>query len=134
MSNKWNWETAKTSYGAGIIIVRKFNSVWKVLGLWSRVGYDIPKGHIEPGEDILSTALRETKEEAGIDDLQFIWGKKAYIEDNLIVFLAVTEQDIDMLKNPEHDYANWLDWDEMVLKTYSYLKPAIINAKGVVCS
>lgn len=29
--------------------------------------YSIPKGHIEEGEDALFTALRETKEEIGID-------------------------------------------------------------------
>lgn len=28
--------------------------------------WDLPKGHAEPGEDILQTALRETEEETGI--------------------------------------------------------------------
>ncbi|XP_077581781.1 bis(5'-nucleosyl)-tetraphosphatase [asymmetrical] isoform X1 [Stigmatopora nigra] len=35
-----------------------------------------PKGHVDPGEDDLTTALRETKEEAGLgaDDLEVIEG------------------------------------------------------------
>ena len=63
MTGKWNWETAKTAPGAGIIVVKKFNNEWKVLGMWARGGYDIPKGHIEDGDDVFETALRETKEE-----------------------------------------------------------------------
>ncbi len=42
--------------------------------------WDLPKGHAEPGEDILQTALRETHEETGIaeqlididDDFRFV--------------------------------------------------------------
>ncbi len=42
--------------------------------------WDLPKGHAEPGEEILQTALRETEEETGISaqrididpDLQFV--------------------------------------------------------------
>ena len=30
----------------------------------------LPKGHVEPGEDLLAAALRETEEETGITDVK----------------------------------------------------------------
>ena len=137
MPSKWNWESAKTARGAGIIVVRKFNEEWKVLGLWARGGYDIPKGHIEDDDDVFETALRETKEEAGIDKLNFVWGHNFYREDYLFIFLAETNQNAEILINAkskiyEHEYTEWLAWEQMLEKTYDYLKPAISHAKQVV--
>ncbi len=34
--------------------------------------WDFPKGHIEPGEDLIQTALRELKEETGVTDAELI--------------------------------------------------------------
>lgn len=38
----------------------------KFLLMRHRDRWDLPKGHAEPGEDILATALRETEEETGV--------------------------------------------------------------------
>jgi len=137
MIGKWTWETAKTAYGAGIIVVKKNEKEWKVLGLWARGGYDIPKGHLEDGDDIFETALRETKEETGIEDLRFKWGKEPFREDNLFIFLAQTEQEPEVKKNVEsglyeHDHAKWLSWEKMTSNTYEYLKPSIKKAREIV--
>ena len=137
MTGKWNWETAKTAPGAGIIVVKKFNNEWKVLGMWARGGYDIPKGHIEDGDDVFENALRETKEEVGVDKLEFAWGLKPYKEGNLFIYLASTEQDAKILLNKEskiyeHEYAKWLTWEEMLEKTYDYLKPSIASARKTI--
>ena len=77
---KWTWETAPQSIGAGIVVVRKIDGEYKVLGLWSRGGYDIPKGHVEEGEGVFDTAIRETEEEASITDLYFKWGNKIFFK------------------------------------------------------
>ena len=135
--NKWSWKTAHLTPGSGIIIVKKINNEWKVLGMWARGGYDIPKGHIEEGEGVFETAVRETFEESNISELNFQWGKEYKIFDRLTVYLASTTQDPKVLKNKEsgifeHDRAEWLEWDVMEKGTYDYLKPAIRWAKKVV--
>ena len=45
--------------GAGIVIVKYFDGVPKILGLMDDDAYDLPKGSMEPGENILQTALRD---------------------------------------------------------------------------
>lgn len=47
-------------YGSKILLVHPAN------GSWVRPIMGIPKGGIEPGEDLLEAALRELKEETGI--------------------------------------------------------------------
>jgi len=134
---KWTWETAPGAPGAGIVVVKKFDEEYKVLGLWARGGYDIPKGHIESGEDFLETALRETEEEASITELHFKWGKEYKTSDCLKVYLAETPQSGKIIRNKEsgileHEHLKWVGWDEMLEKTYDYLKPAILWAKEKV--
>lgn len=135
----WTWETAPDSPGAGIIIVRKFDDKWKVLGLWSHLRnyYDIPKGHIEGGDTPFETALRETAEECNITELDFIWGNEYIKLNKLIVYLATTTQDPKILKNKEsgiyeHSSADWLEWDCIEEKAYEYLKAGFQWAKKKV--
>lgn len=130
MTSKWNKKSAHKSKGAGIIVVKKRKSGWKVLGLWKDGGYDIPKGHVEVGDKIFQTALRETYEEARISDLKFQWDKKCIRIENLYVFLASTKENPKITLNKEegvyeHEFAKWLDWETMKDKCYDYLLPAI---------
>lgn len=37
--------------------------------------WDFPKGEVEPGEDQLQTARRESEEETGLTELLFRWGE-----------------------------------------------------------
>ena len=129
MASNWQWETAHQTTGAGIIIVRKFDN-WKYLGLWAHGGFDIPKGHVEPGDDIFKTAIRETEEESGINKINFHWGRDYIQIDNLFVYMASTCQDFKINFNNEenifeHEFAKWLDYEDMYENTYEYLKPAI---------
>tara|TARA_Y100000592_G_C5470943_1_gene319460 strand:+ start:2102 stop:2545 length:444 start_codon:yes stop_codon:yes gene_type:complete len=136
---KWTWKTAPKSPGSGIVVVRMVNENYKVLGLWARGGYDIPKGHVEDGEGVFETAVRETEEESSITELNFKWGKDHIKADRLIVYLAETTQEGKVVKNKhsgilEHEHLKWMDWDEMIDKTYDYLIPAIEWAKEKVLS
>ena len=66
-SEKALFEKAKLALSAGLVVlqdnkmllVHPTNSKW-----WN--SYSIPKGHVDPGEDIIDAAIRETYEETGI--------------------------------------------------------------------
>ncbi|KAM3937536.1 bis(5'-nucleosyl)-tetraphosphatase [asymmetrical] isoform 2-T2 [Leptodactylus fuscus] len=62
----------------GLIIFRRISeaSVSDIEFLLLQTSYGIhhwtpPKGHVDPGEDDMTTALRETEEEAGLQPSQF---------------------------------------------------------------
>jgi 8-oxo-dGTP pyrophosphatase MutT (NUDIX family) len=55
---------------AGGLAVRKHDGGWQVLLVRSKKNPGVwvfPKGHIEAGESAIDAALRETREEAGVD-------------------------------------------------------------------
>src|SRR5271154_466466 len=68
---------------AGIVVYSRTHDGPKFLILYHGGSYwNFPKGHIELDEKSLTTALRETKEEAGVSsrDLRIIPNFKAYEE------------------------------------------------------
>lgn len=88
--------------------------------------YDLPKGHIESGEDELGCALRELYEETGIEasalqlDEQFrftITYQARYkrfgsetVEKTLVIFLGWLKQEVNV-KLSEHDSYTWVEWN-----------------------
>ena len=142
----YNYRTENAT-AAGIIVLRKFDKEFKLLALKGNKDhiskknldlgreYDIPKGRIESGESPLKAAIRETDEESSITELNFQWGLNTTYRDKrlrkqLVVFLATTDQDPKIKKNPktgilEHSSAKWLSFKEMKEKCYKYLQPVI---------
>lgn len=121
--------------GAGIVVVRYFDSKPRVLGLWDKNVYDLPKGQIEAGETPLRTALRETFEESGVYDLNFgicefetidVQGRLGRCR----FFAASTSDDPQIVPNPEtgekeHSHAQWLDLEEAAKGVKPWLQPAV---------
>ena len=59
-------EFVEVTAGGGLVSNRRGDYL-----LISRNGlWDLPKGHLEPGEDIRECSLREVQEETGVDELQ----------------------------------------------------------------
>ena len=96
----------------------------KVLLMKHKNRYDLPKGHVEESETELECALRELKEETGIDrekvtlDDSFRWSVTYYprykrfgnkkVEKTVVLFLGVLSEQIEPVPT-EHIGWEWVD-------------------------
>jgi bis(5'-nucleosidyl)-tetraphosphatase len=129
---------------AGIIIVRDAQSGHEVLCLRSYSSYDLPKGHIEDNETNMQAAIRETHEEAGLDDITFPWGvepifvvKPGKRSKRVALFVGRTSQTPHLCPNPlsgiyEHHEVVWFSLDEAEKQLHPYLRTAIAHVRKVV--
>ena len=112
---------------AGIILVNENGSEKQFLLLNYPTGHwDFIKGGIEDGESLHQTAIRETKEETGITDIEFIEGFKEEIEyffraenqnvhKKVIFFLAKTNSK-NVILSHEHLDSVWLNYNDALKK------------------
>ena len=103
--------------------------------------WDFVKGKIENNESPEQAVIRETKEETGITDIEFIKGFKEKIEysfkfngdivqKEVIFFLAKTNTKQVEISYEHLDYV-WLDFNNALNKiTYKNAKNILINAKN----
>jgi len=122
---------------AGIVLFRNASNKNEFLLLnYPQGHWDFVKGKVEPGETPHKTALRETKEETGISDIEFIDGfeesveydfrfKNEDIHKKVIFFLAKTNEKKISLSLEHNDFV-WLEYDDALKKT------TFRNAKNVL--
>ena len=103
--------------------------------------WDFVKGKIENNESPEQAVIRETKEETGITDIEFIKGFKEKIEysfkfngdivqKEVIFFLAKTNTKQVKISYEHLDYV-WLDFNNALNKiTYENAKNVLIKAKN----
>jgi 8-oxo-dGTP pyrophosphatase MutT (NUDIX family) len=86
--------------------------------------WDLPKGHVDPGEDELSCAFRELQEETGItrDNVEVLDGFRfttnyqvrkrdgRLYDKTLVVFLARLKNNIE-IQATEHISHQWFAWN-----------------------
>jgi 8-oxo-dGTP pyrophosphatase MutT (NUDIX family) len=84
---------AVREFTAGGVVFRRIAERIEILMIQDRLGrWSIPKGHVEPGESIEQTAVREVSEETGLTNLRL--GEKLdklhffYRKDGKLIFMT----------------------------------------------
>jgi 8-oxo-dGTP pyrophosphatase MutT (NUDIX family) len=92
--------------------------------------WDYPKGHVEKGESDLDAAMRELKEETGIEQVEPVEGfkeemtyffrdkKKGLIKKTVVFFLARSDSDRVVISD-EHEGGEFVAYDQ-ALKQLGY--------------
>ena len=65
----------RTHLSAGVAVLRNTPAGQRFLLLRAYRYWDFPKGAVEPGETPLQAAIREVREETGLNDLEFFRGE-----------------------------------------------------------
>lgn len=101
----------------------------KVLLVYEKNGnfWGFPKGHMEKGENEIETALREVKEEVGLD-VEIIDKEKRYIlnyiirdeiDKTTILYLAIPKNKEIVMQESEIEKVKWCDFEE-ALETLTF--------------
>ncbi len=133
-----------TPKGRKYLVLRASRSKTEIAkGKFIKEFWDFPKGRLEPGERGVDAALRESEEEAGVDDIKlipkfketvryFVWknrdrNKKATLK---FVALFLAESKTDKVKlSWEHDKYEWLSFKEVEERvTLKEMKKALAAA------
>ena len=121
----------------GIVLFRNASNKNEFLLLnYPQGHWDFVKGKIEQNETPHEAATRETKEETGITNIEFIDDFKEFVEydfrfkkedihKKVIFFLAKTSEKNIHLSNEHNDYI-WLEYNDALKKT------TFENAKNVL--
>lgn len=88
----------------------------------------MPKGLIEEDEDEVTTAMREVREETGVNRvklkgkvglIKYQFGFRAKTYDKTVHFFLFETDQADAKVGTEHDFMEWLPYDK-ALETLSY--------------
>ena len=125
----------KQEKSCGCIVINEKNEVLLIhhnSGHW-----DFPKGHVEDGETEVETAIREVKEETGIDvkvnekfRYTIVYSPKENIIKEVVFFLATN---ISNNKNPQLEEVSevqWVEYNEALkIITYDDTRELLIKLK-----
>ena len=131
----------KEEVSAGIILFNEIKDKEFLLLNYPSKHWDFVKGKMEKDETPLETALRETKEETGISDVEFIDGFKEEIEYNFyadnqeihkkVIFFLGKTKTIDIILSHEHLDFIWLDFNNALEKiTYKNAKNLLKKSRN----
>ncbi len=126
---------------AGFVLFKIFDGVHKALCLYDNTGMgDMPKGRCDNSDlNVFFTAQRECFEETSIivTRSDIISQDPLLVGDHLVLFCAVTDQLVEIKKNPssgkyEHAGFEWVDLRTLQKRLPAYLKPAVSWAQVIL--
>lgn len=129
----------------GFIVYKRVNNQKFYLVIRSLNGdFGFPKGHTEPGESEIETAIRELKEETGIE-VKIIEGFRRQIEYELrnipntikqsVYFLGECTSDKILCQESEVSEARFFSYEDAIkILTFEETKSILIDAEKFICS
>lgn len=112
----------KFEYSSGILFYKYAGGRRLFLILKRGKSIDIPKGHIESGENIYTAAIRESFEETGIKSepdpffrhylTYWLKGKDDAIKKKVTMFIARVSPSVEVRISDEHSSSEWMDKEE----------------------
>lgn len=117
-------------------------SGWLFLVLRAYGYWDFPKGRVEPGETAFEAAVRETREETTLTDLDFRWGDawietEPYASGKVARYYLAASGDGDVrlepspaTGKPEHHEFRWVTYDEASTLLVPRLRRVLAWATG----
>lgn len=87
-------------------------------------------GHVEEGEDIVQSALREAKEEAGISllnpKIKGVINIHGFAGKNMVNFIVVGETDDEVVKSTLEGELHWIPYGQLQgLNTFADIQPIV---------
>jgi 8-oxo-dGTP diphosphatase len=116
-----------------VLLLRRFNTGHE------DGNYSVPAGHLDGGEQVKSAAIREAKEECGIEispeDIEVVGVMHRKSSDERVDFFVATTRWTGTITNAEPhkcDDLRWFPMDKLPVNIIPYVKHALDNyRKGV---
>lgn len=133
---------------AGGIVVRNIDNVTEICLIefyLDKSKYTFPKGHIEGNEELEETAMREVKEEVGLENLQITKylgniirnateKTGEVVEKEIKIFLMTSNNFVHIKTEEDYEY-KWVEFNEAVLNMrYEVERDFLIKHKEEILS
>ncbi len=126
---------------AGAVVFTEEDGSLKYLVLHYPAGHwDFPKGHVEEGESDVEAALREVKEETGLDVeivfgfrevIDYVYSKGNVLSHKTVVFFLARAEDAEVRLSSEHTGYAWLPYGEAMSRiTYENSRKVLYKANA----